>query len=387
MYSSFRYSMVYLIVDVFCIILSLVVIFNFSDDSGSERQVRFFKGLLVSNLAFNVFDCLWALLFISELIPTSPVVLSIVNGMCLVAIAFSGFFWFCYTALTFKRPLTKHRLWVVFSAIPVAATVLVHILGVVLNQNLFIAEDNSISYGIAHMVILLISVLYLIAAAILSIQAYRKSRSSEERHRALIFASFLIMPALAAPIDVSLPNTPIAAASMGVSIVFVLMSLQESRISRDALTSLNNRRRTDIYLEDSLLNASEKQPVELYVIDMDGFKNINDQFGHLEGDRALQLMARALQKTSERVDAFAGRWGGDEFVLIRTRLGSRTPEEIIELVHENLTDVVAQADVPYKLACSVGYAETKSPQTTRSELVALADEMLYLTKRANRDLA
>ena len=96
-------------------------------------------------------------------------------------------------------------------------------------------------------------------------------------------------------VDVLVPDMPVMSPAMLISIMLVLRQLQDSRISTDALTGLNNRRRADAYLEENLPRATADAPLCLYVMDMNRFKAINDTYGHLEGDRALKTMADALR--------------------------------------------------------------------------------------------
>lgn len=106
----------------------------------------------------------------------------------------------------------------------------------------------------------------------------------------------MLAPLAAGITDIFVPDMPVAAAGAMVSIVFVIMHMQESRISNDALTDLNNRRRADAYLEDAIARSSEARPFFFFIVDMDRLKSINDTYGHLEGDHALQMMANALRK-------------------------------------------------------------------------------------------
>lgn len=79
----------------------------------------------------------------------------------------------------------------------------------------------------------------------------------------------------------------------------------------DKLTQLNNRTRTDQFLPEALERVtSEKTPLVLAIIDIDNFKHINDNFGHLAGDVVLQVLAETLKKNATSND-YISRWGGE----------------------------------------------------------------------------
>ena len=87
------------------------------------------------------------------------------------------------------------------------------------------------------------------------------------------------------------------------------------QIYNDALTGLNNRRRLDQFLEEHLEISSKDRPVSLLLMDVNGFKKINDKFGHIEGDAVLKMVGTVLKLAAADFDAFAARYGGDEFCL------------------------------------------------------------------------
>lgn len=117
-------------------------------------------------------------------------------------------------------------------------------------------------------------------------------------------------------IEGSLPLTPIVPLGTFLPIHLAFLEIQNGEIYSDALTGLNNRRRMEIYLQDKIHNTSEEKPFRIHMIDVNDFKQVNDKFGHIVGDRALQLVADALRNVAGQMHGFCARYGGDEFVLI-----------------------------------------------------------------------
>jgi two-component system cell cycle response regulator len=155
----------------------------------------------------------------------------------------------------------------------------------------------------------------------------------------------------------------------------------------DALTGAYNKRYLLEYLDRELLRAIRHQrPMALIMLDIDHFKSINDQFGHLAGDLALREMAGCIRE-SIRQEEFFARYGGEEFVLV-------LPEETLEgaaRAAERLRERVAAHSFlldgqPHPITISLGVAcRQESEGLTPLELIERADEKLYLAKQAGRN--
>lgn len=158
---------------------------------------------------------------------------------------------------------------------------------------------------------------------------------------------------------------------------------------RDQLTGLPNRRAFVTCLEHPLKLALRSKSKGLYLlfIDLDGFKAINDYFGHKEGDRVLVEAAKILKTTFRDADVIA-RLGGDEFVVF---LAENEHVIQIDALKRRLTEAVdAWNNVKsrsYKLAMSVGVVEFDARKHRSVELMLRhADEMMYKHKRERKRL-
>jgi diguanylate cyclase (GGDEF)-like protein/PAS domain S-box-containing protein len=153
----------------------------------------------------------------------------------------------------------------------------------------------------------------------------------------------------------------------------------------DELTGLYNRRGFLAFSEQHLisLQRANKSLMMVYA-DLDGLKQINDSYGHKEGDRALIKTAEILRETFRNSDVL-GRLGGDEFTVF----ASVEPEGGVETVMARLNDKLqkhnSQSSAPYKLSVSVGLAFMHPHETqTVEDLMAQADESMYHNKRQRK---
>ena len=153
----------------------------------------------------------------------------------------------------------------------------------------------------------------------------------------------------------------------------------------DALTGLFNRRAIFARLPAVLkVTAQERKKAALLFVDLDGFKSVNDQLGHQNGDRLLRDCAKRLQSTLRKSDII-GRLGGDEFIIILP--GIQHPED----VHGIVTKLLQQLNQPFTLdgdlialSGSIGIALFPDHTDACDELLVLADKAMYRAKAAGR---
>jgi len=149
----------------------------------------------------------------------------------------------------------------------------------------------------------------------------------------------------------------------------------------DALTGLTNRYQFRERLEEMVSEAvSTNSPMTLLLIDMDGFKEINDTLGHLVGDEVLILIADRLKDAfSERCEI--SRLGGDEFCILASGIsGAGEAEKIAREVGEILSQRQRVGEVDMKLGASVGYCLCPEQAQTAEEALAFADTAMFHAK-------
>ncbi|WP_109482321.1 sensor domain-containing diguanylate cyclase [Paraburkholderia sp. C35] len=153
----------------------------------------------------------------------------------------------------------------------------------------------------------------------------------------------------------------------------------------DELTGLSNRRGFEALAQHAIkLCKRASKPASLLFFDLNGFKQINDVYGHAEGDRALIAFATVL-RTALRDSDVIGRMGGDEFVVLLTDSDADGTLQTIARLRDQLELHNQVAKTPYQLHCSVGTA-TYTPDSTLTinDLVAQADGAMYANKRSQR---
>ena len=154
----------------------------------------------------------------------------------------------------------------------------------------------------------------------------------------------------------------------------------------DPLTELYNRRHFDTRLEVIISDhLARSQSVCLLLIDLDGFKFINDTYGHPYGDKVLRTVAKLLKDNSS-AETYISRMAGDEFALVfkNTTLGQAT--KIAEELHQKISNTHVSLPIGHiQIQCSIGIAEAPTHGQNAQALVTAADVALYQSKRRGRN--
>ncbi len=154
----------------------------------------------------------------------------------------------------------------------------------------------------------------------------------------------------------------------------------------DALTGLLNRRALMENLSYEIDRSGRSQaPLSLLLCDIDEFKAINDTYGHDAGDRALQIISATLKTLLRKTD-IAGRYGGDEFMVILPETSIQGAENLANKLRETIggTDLRFQEGRTARLSISVGTAELSSAEEAVYDFIKRADGAMYATKPSAR---
>lgn len=155
----------------------------------------------------------------------------------------------------------------------------------------------------------------------------------------------------------------------------------------DGLTQLYNRRYFDEFLDREVVRSQRHdRPLSLLMLDIDRFKSINDQFGHLCGDFVLRGLADAVRQLVRKEDVFA-RYGGEEFGIVLVETERDGAISVAERIRQIVADHQFDFDsTPIRLTVSIGVASTRGDQCmTPQNLVRLADGHLYQAKQSGRN--
>ncbi len=160
----------------------------------------------------------------------------------------------------------------------------------------------------------------------------------------------------------------------------------EKLANYDALTGCLNRRAFMERYRACFVEAAEHEAgLCAMMVDIDHFKQVNDNYGHPMGDRVIRLMGETLQRQFEEI-GLVGRYGGEEFVVALPGATISEAQTLAERTRERIAALVVEEGLPMpSLTASLGIAAQHSTQSSEAELLELADQALYQAKETGRN--
>lgn len=169
--------------------------------------------------------------------------------------------------------------------------------------------------------------------------------------------------------------------SVGLAVVINYIFIMHEQAKRDPLTGLGNRMAYEEYI--TLWNKKSNITLAVVNIDLDGFKNINDVYGHQEGDEVLKLFARNLEEVFGGI-GFAIRWGGDEFILLLNEKRREILEKYVKTLNDKIDAYNDSNDRAYRIQFSCGIAIYDDSFDNVYEFIRHSDKLMYEEKQKKK---
>ena len=170
--------------------------------------------------------------------------------------------------------------------------------------------------------------------------------------------------------------------------ISMLIDSTTTKTWADHLTGVSNRVHFMQRFESEIRRTENYgQPIALFILDIDGFKAVNDTYGHYAGDQVIKRLADIIQMSTRSSD-LVGRYGGDEFMVLMASSNAEQAQMYANNLRERIavTDIqIPGLDAPIRLTISVGLAVYPSNGLTTTELLQAADSALLEAKREGRN--
>lgn len=378
------YMTLYLEILAFCFIVLAVIYFHVQRDLGTEQEVTTFKWMIWVLKVALVADAITHAQYRGFLNLPLPVV-----GFCYATymFIFSGllsFMWLVFAELRFGHSPSQYKKPFILAAVPIVLVGLMSYASIFTGWFFTFDESGVYQRGPLWIHQTFIPYIYFLftTAHALYIAAHTQSRVRKKALYAI--ALFVVFPSLGALLQMFIGTHPFVAPSTVISVFLVFLSIQSNMINHDALTGIANRKSCNQYLETMVMKASPQNPFYVIMADIDGFKYVNDTYGHVAGDKALRLTAQALRETADPCHGFVSRFGGDEFLLVVEKEHVNNPEVFIRNLSRNIEAACRRENLGYILRISAGYMECSTTGARMTDLLEEADRCLYKAKAAKK---
>jgi len=375
----FAYSMFQLIL----LVLDVYIFLKTGRDIARKGEYTWFSVLIAAHMVYLAFSSIWTL-HEYDLLEMPENVMMFVCTLSLWAVTNCATAVFMFVVEKLRLKAFQNGVGRKLRYLPALISTILILTNPWTGLVFTISEEGFFTHQRLYIPTLAVASIYLLMIAGLGVANMVRARTSFQRDsNRTLFISVLVIIVVVL-VDGLLTKASILPAAVFAVIVVIFINMLESNINADALTGMNNRRKAGEYLSDKLLSVSPEDPVYLYMGDLNRFKQINDAYGHLEGDEALILCSRALKRAIAGYNGFAARYGGDEF-LMSWQPGKgkkKNPELLVKDVEKLLKE--QSEGKPYQLSMTLGYVRCEDPKLTLNEYIRRADEMLYQRKTSAR---
>ena len=334
-----------------------------------DRDMRLLQQMMVTIGIANISDCCVYYLAGSSNIVIKVLVFLSGSGLFLGNVMI-GYLWAKFIMVHMNIPFSDIRRNI-YRTIGLISIVLLVIN--IFYPLVFSVSDGRYQRGFAYIIFLIFAAFYILDSLYLYVKRVKKNGSL----KLFPVHIFLIPVILGVVIQTFFVEIAITWTSIAISVAGIMTALKNEIIFTDCLTGLYNR----VYLEFLHKRACNKKDcwVSGIMIDLNGFKQINDNYGHAEGDLALCIVADLLRKSFSEYGVVT-RYAGDEFVIMLNTTDDQLIQKIIKSAKKNFVTENEKNDKPYQLSASMGYAITNLSNETIDDFMNRIDEQMYQDK-------
>lgn len=376
-------SVLYAEINIFCIMIVSLILRRVIIGVNAKHHRNMLIHMIVSSIMSFTFDLLWVLVDIGTL-QVSNGINYLINACYFLSTGALSYFWYIYVRNVLDPEKTGKKVFVRLSRIPLLVYAILLVLSYWTGWIFYIAEDGSYHRGSLYGLQMFISYGYVVYATIKVLIKASDKRNWTKRPQYRMLIIFAIFPFVFGMAQIIIEGVPLISAGITLAILCFYLNYQEQQISLDTLTQLNNRRQLIAYLENKVKHQDRERTLYLLMLDMDYFKKINDQYGHVEGDNALVRVAGVLRSASRNSNCFLSRYGGDEFTIVYEATKPEDIEAFCARIRECLSIANDEAGTPYRLSLSIGYAAYSREYHTLQDFIRAADQELYKVKKARK---
>lgn len=375
-----EYAILYLEINIFSLVLIGIILLKTMGLSQMVAQSNFAMSI-IAEMVFFVSDTLFVLVNEGVLPGGKPVMMAC-KEVYFLATAAMCFFWFIYFEYLRETRFVKRRRYVLYST-SILWLMVIALLANLFNHSLFYIDESGVyRRGPFFILTYILSYSYVLIAFIRVMINLKRDTEATNKDLLIRLAFFPLFPGISGVLQFIYPRLPIACATISITTLYLYLTWVDQLISLDPLTGLNNRKQLTHTFNNLSKSHEDQDKIRLYLIDVNHFKQINDTYGHLQGDNALKIIAEALKaacKGANRGTVIA-RYGGDEFVILVSENNNDETIDLKERIKEKLKELSKKKSVPFELTVSVGSACSDNGDSLK-DLILKADKAMYMEKK------
>ncbi|QHI73312.1 GGDEF domain-containing protein [Aminipila terrae] len=375
-------KLLYTQINITGIIILVILLCNQKKSVGITIQQRLFNTIIISVVWILVLDTgMWVVDGKRFLLAREANIL--ISMAYYFFNVFIPFLWllYCDCILNNSTQSLRKRMWLYF--LPVLANTLMIIINLWYGFIFYVDTNNIYHRGKIFLLPVMTAFSYLLLSSYMALHKAHKTKIESEKGQLYLMASFILPPLVGGILQALFYGLSLIWVNVVISLLMIFVNIQNQQINTDSLTGLNNRLQFDKYLFFKTKSDNDRDVIALIMIDVDKFKQINDSYGHLCGDKALISVANVLKKSCKNKNAFLSRYGGDEFTIIYETRKLTNIQKLITQIEQNVNIFNSVSKEKFSISLSIGYAVWEKNSSVDT-LIAQADYNMYRIKYAKK---
>ncbi len=379
------YAYYYIEAHVACILLLMIILVKITKGVNKQASSIYLGKLIAILILYFVAEIFWAVVDGSEG-QTSEAIIYLSNTFTYILITMGAYCWFIVSEALQRSEIVESRKKRRILFIPVLISAALCISAYWTGLVFYVDETGKLVNGKFYVVLVIVPFAYMIASSIKAFGRFTNKDRYAEREIYLMIAIFPFAPILLGALQAVYWRIPFLCYGAVAAVFYVFTTIQDNMISIDPLTQTNNRNQMYKFLIKKMRNEETGMSLFLLMVDVDRLRDINEAYGHTEGDRALIRVASAIKDACQgpRGRMFVSRYGGDEFVIVAEMAYRAEASYIADQIKNNIRRLSDVEGVLYDISVSIGIAQYDyAAPVSLQAFIARADSDLYQNKKQN----
>ncbi len=379
------YVFYYVQAHIACILLLSIIFYKIVRGVNKQASQIYLGNLVVTLMLYYIAEIFWALVD-GSVISSAPTMLYLSNIFTYILISVAAYYWYIISEALQRDKLIENTVLRRLLATPVLVSALLVVTAYRTGLVFYVDENGKLVNGSFYVILVIVPFAYLIASSVKAFSRFANRDRYVDRNIYFMIGVFPFAPIILGAMQAIYWRVPFLCYGTVAAVYYVYLTTQDNLISIDPLTQTNNRNQLYKYLVQKMRTEEQGMSLFLIMVDIDRLRDINEAYGHAEGDRALNRVARAIKDACQgsRSRMFVSRYGADEFVVVAEMAYRAEAAWLADQIKNEVKRATNVDAAPYDIHVSVGISQYdyQAPVTIQS-FIARADSDLYQNKKLN----
>lgn len=382
---ALTYVFYYVQAHIACILLLSIVFYKIVRGVNKQASQIYLGNLVVTLMLYYMAEIFWALVD-GNIISSAPTMLYLSNIFTYILISVAAYYWYIISEALQRDKLIENTVLRRLLATPVLVSALLVVTAYRTGLVFYVDENGELVNGSFYVILVIVPFAYLIASSVKSFSRFANKDRYVDRNIYFMIGVFPFAPIILGALQAIYWRVPFLCYGTVAAVYYVYLTTQDNLISIDPLTQTNNRNQLYKYLVQKMRSEEQGLSLFLIMVDIDRLRDINEAYGHAEGDRALNRVATAIKDACQgsRSRMFVSRYGADEFVVVAEMAYRAEAAWLADQIKNEVKRATNVDAAPYDIHVSIGISQYdyQAPVTIQS-FIARADSDLYQNKKLN----